>query len=90
MLYKYLRITQHMKFLTQRMTKIYTTYDQKLDNIYEFLGQHMNFLTQHMKIFIETSACAHPVSSVITNMYGDVDNICVMYTLQALVLRTPV
>ena len=43
-----------MKFLTQHMTKFYTTYDKKLDNICEFLGQFMNFLTQHMKIFCTT------------------------------------
>jgi len=33
------------------MTKIYTTYDKILDNIYEFLRQHMTYFTQHMKIF---------------------------------------
>jgi len=44
-----------MKYLTQHMTKIYTTYDKKLDNIYEFLRQHVNFLTQHMK----TSCTTH-------------------------------
>jgi len=49
-----LRITQYMKYLTQHMTKIYTTYDKKLDNIYEFLRQHMTFLTQHMKISCTT------------------------------------
>ena len=42
-----------MKILTQHMTKIYTTYDKKLDNIYEFLRQHMNFLIQHMKISVQ-------------------------------------
>ena len=48
------RITQHMKYLTQHMTKIHTTYDKKLRNIYEFLRQHVNFLTQHMKISCTT------------------------------------
>ena len=48
-----------MKFLTQHMIKIYTTYDKKLDNIYEFLRQHMNFLTPHMKIF-----CTTPVNNL--------------------------
>ena len=43
-----------MKYLTQHMTKIYTTYDQKLENIYEFLRQHVNFLTQHMKFLCTT------------------------------------
>ena len=38
-----------MKYRTQHMTKIYTTYDQILDNIYEFLRQHMTHFTQHMK-----------------------------------------
>jgi len=43
-----------MKYLTQHMTKIYTTYDKRLDNIYKFLRQHVNFLTQHMKISCAT------------------------------------
>jgi len=36
------------------MTKIYTTYDKILDNIYEFLRQHMTYLTQHMQKKITT------------------------------------
>jgi len=43
-----------MEYLTQHMTKIYTTYDKILDNIYEFLRQHMTYLTQHMKMLCTT------------------------------------
>jgi len=43
-----------MKYLTQHMTKIYATYDKKLDNMYEFLRQHITSLTQHMKISCTT------------------------------------
>jgi len=61
------RITQHMKYLTQHMTKIYTTYDKILDKIYEFLRQHITHLTQHMKMFCTTH---------VNNLY----NICEKYT----------
>jgi len=44
-----------MKYLTQNMTKIYTTYDKILDNIYEFLKQLITYLTQHMKISCTTN-----------------------------------
>jgi len=43
-----------MKYFTQHMTKIQKTYEQILDNIYEFLRQHMTYFTQHMKIFYTT------------------------------------
>jgi len=49
-----LRITQHMKYLTQHMTNIYTTCDKILDNIYEFLRRHMTYVTQHIKISCTT------------------------------------
>jgi len=44
-----------MKYLTQNMTKIYTTYDKILDNIYEFLKQLITYLTQRMKISCTTN-----------------------------------
>jgi len=41
-----------MKYFTQHMTKIYTTYEKILDHIYEILKQNMTYFTQHMNFFI--------------------------------------
>jgi len=49
-----LRITEHLKYFTQHMTKIYTTYEKILDIIYEFFEQHMTNLTLHVTIFYTT------------------------------------
>ena len=36
------------------MTKIYTTYEKILDNIYEILEEHINYFEQQMKKFYTT------------------------------------
>jgi len=61
-----LRITQHMKYLTQHMTKIYTTYDKKIDNIHEFLRQHANFLAQLIKFLVQhhRKICAKVITTI--------------------------
>ena len=42
-----------MKYLTQHMTKIYTTYERILD-IYEILDQLMTYFTGNIQIFDTT------------------------------------
>jgi len=55
-----------MKYLTQHMTKIYTTYDKKIDNIYEFLRQHANFLAQLIKFLVQhhRKICAKVITTI--------------------------
>jgi len=49
-----LRITQHIKYLTQHKTKFTQHMKKNLDNIYEILDQHLTFFTQRMKILYTT------------------------------------
>jgi len=50
-----------MKYFTQHITKIYTTYEKIFKNIYEILQQNITYFTQHMKMFYT----AH-----VTNLYN--------------------